>query len=45
MSFNFKFLLRKICLKLSMKMMSFVYKFKAINKNNEKLLKIKVKKS
>ena len=45
MSFNFKFLLRKMGLKLSMKMMSFVYKFKAISKNNEKLLKIKVKKS
>lgn len=45
MSFNFKLLLRKMGLKLSMKMMSFVYKFKAIRKNNEKLLKIKVKKN
>ena len=45
MSFNFKLLLRKMGLKLSMKMMIFVYKFKAIHKNNEKLLKIKVKKN
>ena len=45
MSFNFKFLLRKMGLQLSMKMMSFVYKIKTIRNNNEKLLKIKVKKN
>lgn len=45
MSFNFKLLLRKMGLKLSMKMMSFVYGFKVMDENNEKLLKIKVKKN